>query len=358
MSSQLKRVNYSIYLNPVNSLSDRYAVAIMQKWVNERKDMLDNPEAGMDLHNSLHMHKNIYLSGMFLHLLSPALAAGLSSCLGDDTIKMATLKQHLDACGLVVPMAPGHAPEISRQDIDAIKAAVDMTPLFNEIQSLRDELRQTNEDHLRHASQSAEREQELLLNQQKTQQELAETRQILESQGTESPEHEQALLLSQQKTLQEVTETRQILESQGAESSEREQALLLNQQKTQQELDETRQTLVNLCTELAESVSSIGSVPPAAPAVPEAPAVTEPASDVEMPDFSELQQSLTDEIRATNQKREIAELKALIKAQSELIKKLSVAPVAGAPAEKAEEEQPDLTETIANMQKVKKKGLW
>ncbi len=32
MSSKLKRVNYSIYLNPVNSLSDRYAVGIMQKW--------------------------------------------------------------------------------------------------------------------------------------------------------------------------------------------------------------------------------------------------------------------------------------------------------------------------------------
>lgn len=333
MSSQLKRVNYSIYLNPVNSLSDRYAVGVMQKWVNERKSMLDNPDAGMDLHNSLHMHKNIYLSGMFLHLLSPALSAGLSTCLGDDTIKMATLKQQLDACGLVVPMASGQPSDISRQDIEAIKSAVNMTPLFTEIQSLRDDLRYASEENLRHVTESAEREKELLLSQQKTQQEL--------------------------------TETRQALMTLSSESSEREQALLQNQQETQQELAETRQTLVNLCTELAESVSSIeipsaAATPtaPEAPVVPEMPVVTEPSSEAALPDFSELQETLTDEIRATNHKREIAELKALIKAQSELIKKLSVAPLAGAPAEKPAEEEQDLTETIANMQKVKKKGLW
>jgi len=332
-SSQLKRVNYSIYLNPVNSLSDRYAVGIMQKWVNERKDMLDNPDAGLDLHNSLHMHKNIYLSGMFLHLISPALSAGLATSLGDDSIKMATLKQHFDACGLVIPMAPSQTPDISRQDIDAIKAAVDMTPLFNEIQSLRDDLRQASEDNLRHVSQSSERENELLLSQQKTQQELAET----------------------QRTLVRL----------GGESSERENELLLGQQKTQQELVETRQTLISLCSELAESVSSGAGQPADDATTPEviapevtAPEATEPGITPVTPDMTELQQALTEEIRANNQKREIAELKALIKAQSQLIKSLSLAPATDAAKDPSSEDEPDLTTTIANMQKVKKKGLW
>ncbi|MCW8330676.1 hypothetical protein MD588_17945 [Photobacterium sp. SDRW27] len=331
-SSQLKRVNYSIYLNPVNSLSDRYAVGIMQKWVNERKDMLDNPDAGLDLHNSLHMHKNIYLSGMFLHLLSPALSAGLATSLGDDSIKMATLKQHFDACGLAIPMASGQAPDISRQDIDAIKAAVDMTPLFNEIQSLRDDLRQASEDNLRHVSQSSQRENELLLSQQKTQQELAETRQTLVNLCTES--------------------------------SERENELLQRQQNIQQELVETRQTLISLCSELAESVSA-NAVQPAEVTASEgttpevtAPEVTEPSSEPVIPDMTELQQTLTEEIRANNHKREIAELKALIKAQSQLIKNLSLTSAADSTGSTPVEEVPDLTTTIANMQKVKKKGLW
>lgn len=311
MSSKLKRVNYSIYLNPVNSLSDRYAVGIMQKWVNERKDMLDNPDDGLNLHNSLHMHKNIYLSGMFLHLLSPTLSAGLANSLGDDSIKMATLKQQFDACGLVIPMAPAQEPGISREDLDSLRAAVDMTPLLGEIQSLRGELQQASE-YQRQASEA----------------------------------HQHQLL----------------------QAAEREQALLQGQQNTQQELVETRQTLMSLCSELAESVAAntapadeaVATEPAASEAATPAaadPEVTTPDDAVVTADFSELQQALTEEIRANNHKREIAELKALIKAQSQLIKTLSLT---GEPdqAKAQPEEEADLTTTIASMQKVKKKGLW
>ncbi|MGF1714999.1 hypothetical protein L4D08_08835 [Photobacterium chitinilyticum] len=344
MSSKLKRVNYSIYLNPVNSLSDRYAVGIMQKWVNERKDMLDNPDDGLNLHNSLHMHKNIYLSGMFLHLLSPTLSAGLASSLGDDSIKMATLKQHFDACGLMIPMAPASESAISRQDLDGLRAAVDMSPLLNEIQFLRSELQQANEshqqvskDHQRHFAQSSERENALLQCQQKTQQELAETRQTLVTLCTES--------------------------------SERESALLQTQQQTQQELIETRQTLMSLCSELAESVSA-NAVQPAEVTAPDVIADEAIASEIKAsedvapdgesvtPDMTELQQALTEEIRANSQKREIAELKALIKAQSQLIKTMSLTASADSVKEQPGDDEADLTTTIANMQKVKKKGLW
>ncbi len=308
MSSKLKRVNYSIYLNPVNSLSDRYAVGIMQKWVNERKDMLDNPDDGLNLHNSLHMHKNIYLSGMFLHLLSPTLSAGLASSLGDDSIKMATLKQHFDACGLVIPMAPVSETAISRQDLDSLRAAVDMSPLLSEIQFLRGELQQANE-----------------------------------SQQQASKEHQRHF----------------------SQSSERENALLQCQQQTQQELVETRQTLMSLCSELAESVSASAAQPVEVTA-PEAIALgaTEPEVDVSeviapdggsiTPDMTELQQALTEEIRANSQKREIAELKALIKAQSQLIKTMSLTSVTDSAKEQPDDEA-DLTTTIASMQKVKKK---
>ncbi len=73
--------------------------------------------------------------------------------------------------------------------------------------------------------------------------------------------------------------------------------------------------------------------------------------------MTELQQALTEEIRANSQKREIAELKALIKAQSQLIKTMSLTSVTDSAKEQPDDEA-DLTTTIASMQKVKKKGLW
>lgn len=103
MTNQLKRVNCSLFLDPVNSEADRYAVSIMQRWVEERRLLVETPSAGKELHHNLHRHKDIYLSGLFLHILSPALTSQLSAVLSEQSIHMDTLAKKLKMCGLVLP---------------------------------------------------------------------------------------------------------------------------------------------------------------------------------------------------------------------------------------------------------------
>ncbi len=69
-----------------------------------------------------------------------------------------------------------------------------------------------------------------------------------------------------------------------------------------------------------------------------------------------MQQNLAAEIKAHSQRREIAELKALLKTQNQLIKSLSN----GQPLPEIEKSEPelDLSEQIASIQKVKKKGIF
>ncbi|PSW12169.1 hypothetical protein C9I98_23555 [Photobacterium sanctipauli] len=110
MTNQLKRVNCSLFLDPVNSPADRYAVGIMQRWVEERKELVSNPSAGTALHRNLHMHKDIYLSGLFLHLLSPALTSQLAEVLSESNVNTAMLAQKLKQCGLVLPSEAAAEP--------------------------------------------------------------------------------------------------------------------------------------------------------------------------------------------------------------------------------------------------------
>lgn len=230
-NSQLKRVNYSIYLDPVNSNSDRYAVGVMQNWAKERKEMMSDPSAGVALHYSLHMHKNIYLAGMFLYLLSPALSNGLAGSLTDESLNMETLKQKLENCGLALPSSESASPALDTHAlIDELKAAVNMKSLMDEIQQIKAGLIESN------------------------------------------------------------TETAAVQDG------------------------------------LSES------------------------------DIATLQQNLAAEVKAHSQHREIAELKALLKTQNQLIKSLSN----GQPLPEVEKPEPelDLSEQIANIQKVKKKGIF
>ncbi|EMD1178639.1 hypothetical protein VP758_005270 [Vibrio harveyi] len=99
MSNQHKRVNFSIYLDPVNSASDRFAMGTLRKWVEERKELTTNPTSGWELHHRLHMHKDIYLSGMFLYLLSPKLCELLATSLSNETNNIDMLSMQMQACG-------------------------------------------------------------------------------------------------------------------------------------------------------------------------------------------------------------------------------------------------------------------
>ncbi|MGF1757505.1 hypothetical protein L4D76_06075 [Photobacterium sagamiensis] len=272
-NSQLKRVNYSIYLDPVNSNTDRYAVGVMQNWAKERKDMMSDPSASVALHYSLHMHKNIYLSGMFLYLLSPVISNGLAGSLSEDNIKMETLKQQLENCGLALPSSASSSPAIDTHAlISELKAAVDMKPLMAEIQQLKAEL--------------------------------------VELKATEPS----ASIIDTDALVDELKVANDI------------SPLMAEIQQLKTELLESKDVAAKSQNAMSES------------------------------DLSTLQSNLSAEMKTHSQHREIAELKALLKAQNKLIKALSN----GQPLPEMEEPEPemDLSQQIASIQKVKKKGIF
>ncbi|MDD1793579.1 hypothetical protein LRP50_10610 [Enterovibrio sp. ZSDZ42] len=141
MSNQHKRVNFSIYLDPVNSNSDRYAVGVMRDWVKERKLLVADPSAGVELHHRLHMHKDIYLAGVFLYLLSPKLCEFLASSLAEDTVNVDMLKHQLRLCGYNIDAAPA-STGIEPDMLHALKDAVDTTPVLNMLGDITDQLQQ------------------------------------------------------------------------------------------------------------------------------------------------------------------------------------------------------------------------
>ena len=296
MTNQLKRVNCSLFLDPVNSDADRYAVGIMQRWVEERRQLVETPSAGKELHHNLHRHKDIYLSGLFLHLLSPALTSQLSATLSENTIHMETLAQKLKMCGLVLP----------NPEADAASAQ---------------------------ALQAQQHQQEML------REELARFQQSMASQ-----------LNGLQQTL-----TTSIAASMDAsmEAIEASAAAVAQSGAQSVEADDQGEALA---AALAAFKADLGNELGQALRGGLTGDITEA---VVSPLIRELQAQ--HQAHSQSQAAEIADLKALISAQSQMIRALQhsgvKASVTAEPAA-APASEPNLSEQIASIRKVKKKGLF
>lgn len=299
MTNQLKRVNCSLFLDPVNSDADRYAVGIMQRWVEERRQLVETPSAGKELHHNLHRHKDIYLSGLFLHLLSPALTSQLSATLSENTIHMETLAQKLKMCGLVLPN-----PEADAASAQALQA-----------------------------QQAQQHQQELL------REELARFQQSMASQ-----------LNGLQQTL-----TTSIAASMDAsmEAIEASAAAIAQSGAPSVESDDQGETLAaTLAAFKADLGNELGQELRGGLTADITEAVVSPL-------IRELQ--VQHQAHSQSQAAEIADLKALISAQSQMIRALQHSGVkANVTAEPAAvpASEPNLSEQIASMRKVKKKGLF
>ncbi|WP_413113551.1 hypothetical protein [Thaumasiovibrio sp. DFM-14] len=100
MANRLKRVSYSIFLDPLNNPADLYASKVMHQWAEERRKLSAMDESSLALHNAIHVHKQVYLSGLFLHLLNPELSQQLSAQLTESQISEFTLSKTLQGLGL------------------------------------------------------------------------------------------------------------------------------------------------------------------------------------------------------------------------------------------------------------------
>lgn len=138
MSNQHKRVNFSIFLDPINSKSDRYAYSLLGKWVKERKALATDPMAAAKLHHRVHMHKDIYLAGVYLYLLSPHLCEQLTASLSEETVNLETLKHHLSECGFHADNKS--ASSLETQCLDTLKALFDPALLQQELEDIKAQL--------------------------------------------------------------------------------------------------------------------------------------------------------------------------------------------------------------------------
>ncbi len=309
MSSQLKRVNYSIYLDLVKSQSDRFAVGVMQKWVDERKQLVENPSDAAALHSSLHMHKTIYLAGMYMYLLSPVLSQGLVDNLGKDTVDIPTLRRQLEICGFQLDGA--ESSDISGV-LEQLQGAVDLSSVNQGLAQLQQSVTQLGQ------AQREDRENQASSEEYTAETDLSEASLMAVTQAMQAqfrPLHSQLMEVEARLSGQDCTSTEK---AEIIRAMSEQQAIALDQQT--QQLEEIKALL-----EAQRQASALAS------------AQAENAEKVS---------------------QEMAELKAMLKAQTQMIRNLSLNAPAAEPKTTPQDNEADLSQRIANVQKIKKKGLF
>ncbi len=96
MSSRFKKVSLALYLDPTNSDADNYAFKTLSGWAKRRQELSLDASATMELHQLVHVHKDIYLSGLFLYQLKPELSKSLATALATDSINENALSNALN----------------------------------------------------------------------------------------------------------------------------------------------------------------------------------------------------------------------------------------------------------------------
>ena len=93
-----RKLNLALYLNPETSEADRFAVGALREWYDKAKR--SHPDR-----TSLEMvvrlfHRDIYLAGLYIHLLNPRLSRSLSVALDPENLTSTAFWRQLHACGL------------------------------------------------------------------------------------------------------------------------------------------------------------------------------------------------------------------------------------------------------------------
>lgn len=92
-----KRLTLLLNLNPGLSEADRYAIDMLKRWYHNAKQ---SHSVAADLEASVtRFHRDIYLSGLFLHLLDRTLPSHLADALTETQVSTPTLLRTLETCG-------------------------------------------------------------------------------------------------------------------------------------------------------------------------------------------------------------------------------------------------------------------
>ncbi|PSU34045.1 hypothetical protein [Photobacterium lutimaris] len=127
MAERLKRINYSIYLDPLNNPADLYASKVLHQWADDftRLKAESGEESGLALLNARNVQKQVYLSGLFMHLLSPELSQQLSLQVTESQVSEFTLEKTLHGLGfLVTKSEPKVSLQAQSELLEVLKASI------------------------------------------------------------------------------------------------------------------------------------------------------------------------------------------------------------------------------------------
>lgn len=94
------RIRFSVGLEPEVHDSHGYAIKVLRLWQQQEKARNDEPDVVQQ--RRIQFHRDLYLSGLFLHELAPQLPSMLSQTLLQDKINCQTLDGQLRSVGLTL----------------------------------------------------------------------------------------------------------------------------------------------------------------------------------------------------------------------------------------------------------------
>lgn len=89
---QIRRVNLSLHLTPTQSRADLRAMQQLQKWHQSVDNAASIDDTNMEIRT---FHRNVYLAGLQLHLMDPALCRHVAESLGREALTLAELLREL-----------------------------------------------------------------------------------------------------------------------------------------------------------------------------------------------------------------------------------------------------------------------
>ncbi|CAH7381419.1 hypothetical protein VCHA53O466_40429 [Vibrio chagasii] len=135
MFNQLDKIRFTLYLDPRGNKADLYTRKILQKWASDLAKLDSDANDGMDRFHAVSIHKQIYMSGLFLHLLSPTASKQLSNLVIEGEVNSQNLLKCLTVGG--IEGANGIEGTIVGGDGGDNKQSVDLALINDSIEQLK-----------------------------------------------------------------------------------------------------------------------------------------------------------------------------------------------------------------------------
>ncbi|GIU05931.1 MULTISPECIES: hypothetical protein [unclassified Shewanella] len=121
------RIRFNVGLEPELFDSHSYAIKCLRLWQQEEKSR--NDETDTVLQRRIQFHRDLYLSGLFLHELAPQLPSMLTQTLLQDKVNSQTLAYQIKSAGL--SLEPATENGLSEQQWQKLSSMLETASLAN-----------------------------------------------------------------------------------------------------------------------------------------------------------------------------------------------------------------------------------